>query len=750
MARNKLKYRGRLYDRLSEAIVYRSVSLMYETLDPGTLQASVESEGREWLDFALDEPVVSYYQDRQDGVYYLQDVRQTAWNKYTIYATRTLGLLLKRPHKGGYYNGQEVEEVVQDICGPVPVYIKTVYKSIKLYGWLPYVKPPAGSARDNLLQVLFAIGADLATDLDGVLRVEPLWDGVSGSIHGRMGVSTSLQRETAVTGVQVIEHQWLEGGDTITLFEGTTVQGQEITFSEPAYGLTATGFVILERGVNYAVVSAGTGTLTGRAYRHNTRTISRGIYSGNKENIVTIDNMTLVSLVNSADAAHRMLSYYTCRELVDTPYIYQGEEAGDRLVSYDPFSRTPVQACMESAEITLSNQLLAAAKLRVGYIPPQPETAEYYDTRKTLTGSGQFVVPEGVTTIRYILIQGGQGGKAGRQGGKGSHVSVSFSVTPISQTVNYTGYGPGPGGAGGLGGDPGHGGRVLEGEMSVTPGQVIPWNCGIGGLGAVVDANNPDAEGQEGGHTTFGPASTASGSYTPSGWTDLTTGETYGLPGLQGLPGAKGAGQVPGNSTNTQDDVYRVSQAEDAVDEDGVSWAGGVTELDANGWIKAKGDDVSYLSSYLVAGTSIALGSGAAAGTPGASYSAYGAYHTELSTAGTVKLKGYAYGPMGLAGATPSKVPHKASATNGGRGGYGGGGGSSPGLGLIGKRGLGPFDVQNVATQAGSGGNGGQGGQGGDGLIILYYSAKIELPSGALSTADGWWFADRLGRWFVV
>lgn len=749
MARNALIYRGRMYERLADARIYRSTSLLYDALEPDTLQATVESEGREWLDFAVDEPVTYLDRGSVGGIYYLQDVRQTARNRYLVYATSTLGLLLKRAHRGGYYTGQTVEEVVRDICGPVPIYVKTVYQSIQLYGWMPYVKPPAGSARDNLLQVLFAIGASLGTDLDGVLRVEPLWDGVSNSIHGRMGLETALQRDSLVTGVEITEHQWLEGGEQTTLFEGTTLQGQEITFSEPVYGLTATGFSILERGVNYAVVSAGTGTLTGRRYLHNTRTVSRGSSGGLSGNIITMDDKTLISLVNSADAAQRMLSYYTCRELVDSPYVYQGEEAGDRVVSYDPFGRSQVLGCIESADITLSMQLLAKAKIRVGFVPPQPETAEYFDTRKVLTGAGQFIVPEGVTTIRYVLVQGGQGGKAGKQGGEsGPLESISFTVTPISTTRQYNGYGPGPGGAGGLGGDPGHGGRVLEGELSVSPGQVIAWSCGVGGLGAVFDANNPDAEGQEGGHTTFGPASTAAGSYTPTGWTDPTTGETYGLPGLQGLPGAKGGGKIDGHVVNDLASAHQVAPPESAVDEDGNTWPGGVTELESNGWIKVTGQEAiagTVQNGWIVAESSINIASGAAAGAPGLNSTGYG---TAWATSYETYVRGYAASPAGLPGANAALVPHKASLTNGGRGGYGGGGGSSAGLALIGKLGSASGTLSGAAK--GPGGNGGQGGQGGDGLIILFYSAKKELPSGALATADGWWFADSLGRWFVV
>ena len=83
------------------------------------------------------------------GIFYLQSVTQIAPNKYALYATSAVGLLIRRRHRGGLYTGQTVAEVLPEIFGPVPYSIKSNLAGIKLYGWLPYVKPPDASARDN-------------------------------------------------------------------------------------------------------------------------------------------------------------------------------------------------------------------------------------------------------------------------------------------------------------------------------------------------------------------------------------------------------------------------------------------------------------------------------------------------------------------------------------------------------------------------------------------------------------------------
>ena len=75
-------------------------------------------------------------------------------------------------------------------------------------------------------------------------------------------------------------------------------------------------FAITEQGDNYAILSAGTGTLTGKSYNHLTRIVRRTVTEGAEENVVTVSDATLVSLTNSVDVAKRMADYYRHRETI--------------------------------------------------------------------------------------------------------------------------------------------------------------------------------------------------------------------------------------------------------------------------------------------------------------------------------------------------------------------------------------------------------------------------------------------------
>lgn len=550
MARNKIVYRGTTYDRLAAGTVYLSKSLLGDELEPNTLSVTVETESKALLSFEIDDPVTYFYCDNKRGTFYLQSVTQVAWNKYDLYATSAIGLLLKRVHRGGIYSGTSAESLLSSICGPIPFRMQTRFSNSKLYGWLPYVKPPASSARDNFMKVLFALGATVTEDLDGALKIEELWDGVSGDAQkNRMGQGASVVREGKVTSVSLIEHQWVQGGDQTDLFEGTAAQGTEIVFDEPMYNLTASGFSILERGANYAKLSAGSGTLRGTAYVHNTRLIETKILNSSTENVISVEDQTLISLVNSSGAAKRLANYYKCLETIDAPLVYNLENPGELLTTYHPFDKTNVSACIKTEEITMSNKLKSQSTLLVGFTPIRQEGSESYEYHVVLTGSGTFTFPEGTTSARAVLIGAGGAGFDGSPGGdstetwedeeiKTTRINLTAPTTSASDSSNVSNRGAGTPGNGGAGGAAGTPGKVYEVTFSPSSGSRISYACGVKGT----------SNGALGGATTFGSYSSNSGSTSSAGYTDIITGITYAKSGDSGADGGKGGSGADGES----------------------------------------------------------------------------------------------------------------------------------------------------------------------------------------------------------
>lgn len=744
MAVNEIRYKGVSYAtdddiKVPSGILYEVKALRSDSLEANSLTVTVFSNDKAIMGFAKNDKVEYFRDGRRMGVYYLQTVERVGSAAYTLSALSALGRLITMRHVGGIYTGQTVAEVVPQICGPVEVMIESVYASRQLYGYLPYSNPDTRtgngrSARDNLSQVLFAIGAFLGIDENGVMRVEKLWDGVSATITADQinEDSCSTVYETPVSAVEITEHQWVKSQDTVTFFEGTAEDGALVTFEAPAHSLTAEGFTITEQGDNYAILSAGTGTLTGKSYNHLTRIVRRTVTEGAEENVVTVSDATLVSLTNSVDVAKRMADYYRHRETIRVDVEPGTERAGRVVQIFHPWDKEMVQACVESRETVISGILNTQTSALVGFKPAQPEAAEYLDERVVLTGSGEFPIPEGTTTIHYVMISAGQGGRCGEKG-EDTQSGPKFSWTNPVFEDRVDGYALALGGKGGPGGKGGMGGRIVEGDLDVSQLKSLAYDCGKSGKGA--EFSPDDLPGTDGTDTVFHGMTTAGASAPDWGFTDPITGEQFGGVGEDGLPGGDGAGRDPSVSEYTDDSVQKYVNGTVAYDEDGNAFTPG----------PVAGSD-GKVSMTRIASTSTprsfgwyssGLGGGPAAGANGKA----GSSGRGLPGETTVNVTG-GHGADGMtATLTPSK-PRRYG--RGGRGGYGGGGAGSGGIAV--KNGNGTI----TPGTPGSGGLGGPGGPSANGCIILYYRKFGQARSGPLVQKGGGLFFDRLNKLFIV
>ena len=744
MAVNEIRYKGVSYAtnddiKVPSGILYEVKALRSDSLEANSLTVTVFSDDKAIMGFAKNDKVEYFRDGRRVGVYYLQTVERVGSDAYTLSALSALGRLITMRHVGGIYTGQTVAEVVPQICGPVDVMIESVYASRKLYGYLPYSNPDTRtgngrSARDNLSQVLFAIGASLGTDENGVMRVEKLWDGISATITADQinEDSCSTVYETPVSAVEITEHQWVKSQDTVTLFEGTAEDGTLVTFEEPAHSLTAEGFTITEQGDNYSILSAGTGTLTGKRYNHLTRIVRRTVTEGAEENVVTVSDATLVSLTNSVDVAKRMADYYRHRETIRVDVEPGTERAGRVVQIFHPWDREMVQACVESRETVISGILNSQTSALVGFTPAQPESQEFLEERVVLTGSGEFQIPEGTTTIHYVMISAGQGGRCGEKG-EDTQSGPKFSWTNPVFEDRVDGYALALGGKGGPGGKGGMGGRIVEGDLDVAQLKSLAYACGKSGKGA--EYSPDDLPGTDGTDTVFHGMTTAGASAPDWGFTDPITGEQFGGVGEDGLPGGDGAGRDPAVSEYTDDSVQQYVSGTIAYDEDGNAFTPGPV---------AGSDGKISMTRIASTGTprsygwySSGLGGGPAAGANGKAGTSGRGFPGET----TVDVTGGAGADGMTATLTPSK-PRRYG--RGGRGGYGGGGAGSGGIAV--KNGNGTI----TPGAPRSGGLGSRGGPGADGCIILYYRKFGQVKAGPLVQRGGGLFFDRLNKLFIV
>jgi hypothetical protein len=743
-----------LFSQTESAKPTREQSLSCESISADTLTAVVRCNDPTIMAFAKNDPIRVWENDSDASMqtYYLRSITRTGATSYRLVAWSAVGLLAAMAHKGGIYTGQTVAEVVKEICGNVPVVVKSVFANTKLYGWLPYCQPKADrrgkSARDNLVHVLFAIGAYLTTDLNGVLHIDALWDGASSTIgSNRMYASGGkVSYSDPISAVTVTEHQYIAGTDEKELFSGTSQQGDIITFSEPMHSLTATGFTILESGANYAKISSGSGSLKGKTYIHNTRLVTQTVTENAAENVKSVTDATLVSLVNSSAVAKRLADYYKCRETI-TNGIVSGQEKPGHVVSvYHPYDKKMVSACIVSLDTTMSGTLKSEMAALVGFFPPQPESSEHFDERVILTGSGEWTVPEGVTSYTRVLIGGGRGGSSGHRG-ESPAVRASKSWTEKSDALRrYVGFNKGvslEGGNGGMPGVPGEGGKVLvETVTDAVPGAKVPYACGRGGYGGVFSQGND--VGAPGTATTMGSATSDTGSSSEAGYTDAITGEVFAAKGKSGIAGSPGNGY-------TWDGGKYTYQPSPSIIVDGVTYSAGKDKDEVEGK-DGRGDykiaPYGYVGYRWLGG----FGGGAAAGSNGNDGLANGSGDAYIGSSSAFATVTAARGGAGADAKPPAKESRYGC---GGTSGHGGGGAGSNGTAYAHQTSSENISVSQASltardTEPASGGRGSDGGEAGDGCIIIYYHKLKPLSAGWLRDNTQKPLLDRLGRRIIV
>ena len=735
--------------RLDYCSAFQEMALDESSLSFDTVSAEIYTKTAGKLLAALPDntPIVIYRDNAIKARFVKRGISRIGPNTYSLTGQSPMGALSKMPHPGSIYTGQTVEEVAKEICGSIPILVKTVYAGTKLYGWLPYANGKDRSARDNLVQVLFAIGAYLRTDLNGVLRIEPLWDGAASTISvDRSYSGGTVKYDSPISAVTVTEHQYIAGTDEKELFSGTSQQGDIITFSEPMHSLTATGFTILESGANYAKISSGSGSLKGKTYIHNTRLVTQTVTENAAENVKSVTDATLVSLVNSSAVAKRLADYYKCRETI-TNGIVSGQEMPGHVVSvYHPYDKQMVSACIVSLDTTMSGTLKSEMAALVGFLPPQPETTEYYDERVLLTGSGEWTVPEGVTSYTRVLIGGGRGGSSGHRG-ESPAVRASKSWTEKSDALRrYVGFNRGvslEGGKGGEPGDAGDGGKVLvETVTDAVPGAKVSYACGRGGYGGAFSQGN-DA-GAFGTATTMGGATSDTGSSSEAGYTDAITGEVFAAKGKSGIAGSPGNGYTWSDGKYT----YRPSPS---ITVDGVTYSAGKDKDEVEGK-DGRGDykiaPYGYVGYRWLGG----YGGGAAAGSNGNDGLANGSGDAYIGSSSAFATVTAARGGAGADATPPAKESRYGC---GGTSGHGGGGAGSNGVADARQTSSENISASQASltardTEPAPGGRGSNGGEAGDGCIILYYRKFGQVRSGPFVQRGGGLFFDRLNKLFIV
>lgn len=629
------------------------------------------------LDLKYGEKITIYQDEEILAAFYLiEEPERIGPTSYRIRATSSIGLLENIPHYGGIYSeGISFEDLIASIIPQsIPYSVDESLAKQMLYGWLPIA-----NCRSNLKQVLFAMGASVRKSENGEISFVFLDTSVTNAIpNSRRYIAGSKSPQKPASKVQITEHTYIKYDSTepVVLFDNSEsglgiVSNQRVKFNGPHHTLTTSGdLTLVESGANYAVVT-GAGQLLGKPYTHQENIIEKvNPTPGLVENIKTVPNATLVSMLNSENVAERVLSYFSGTSSDTLNLVVGSERPGDMLEYTDAFYEV-TKGIMSSMEISLSKTLKARVTTLKGYTPTGQ--GNLWSRNEIFTEDGSWAVPEGVYSIRVVLISGGQGGYSGAKGKNGTGASGS----------NY-----GNGGDGGAKGQGGIGGRIFISTIDVQPGETFSVSIGVGGSGGVCSGteNTPGADGTD---TTFGAYTSADGVPSSIGYIDPISGITYGTMGLEGISdGGNGVG-----SNYPQGETLIIN---------GVTYVpGAFGENESRSGTNPNGERWS--------GTAY----GGAGGGP-----AYGANGGDGGDGSASNNNGWGFFDGGFGGNGAKASITVSPATIPGAGGQGGSGGGGGGGG-------GPAQESNSnggwPGSAGNGGLGSNGGKGANGVLIIYY-----------------------------
>lgn len=496
--------------------------------------------------FADGEYLLWYSGSNLKGRFYVDGLTRVGTNIWEVNASSAIGLLRRRIHNGGIYIRQTVSDVLSDIIGDTFTYsVSSSISTQMVAGWLP-----RASARDNLHQLMLALGINITKDSSGNISFVFVEAGTPTSIsNDRVFLGGKVISGVPASRVEVVSHQFiaLTTDESVVLFDNTTggsiiADHQLVTFQDaPVHDLTATdGLTVHESNSNYAIVS-GIGVLTGQKYTHTMSLYAKNNSSATVENVRSVTEDTLINDINGQNVLDRLYDYYTSADSVNTDIVVESELPNDLVQLEDAFGDTR-QLWLKSMDVKASTILRASCELISGYTPSH--NGNLYTHRTLITSSGTWTVPTGITLIRLILIAGGSGGQGGMDGadGYGGEEGWGGYLHYVDDGDNL-GYVYQNGSqeipTGGQAGQAGEAGKVYAVDIAVTAGASIALTVGARGTGGASGGSLGTAGGATSAVVGGETISSESGQNTYA-FVDLFTGDAYSIQGEAGHAGGNG------------------------------------------------------------------------------------------------------------------------------------------------------------------------------------------------------------------
>ena len=313
-------------DELKGAKIIQEIDPISSSIPINTFDFTVESKKNIEFSFQTKQPIKVFVDDQLRATAFVKSSVRKARTIWNIQSEDYIGLMDTIFFKGGMYYEKDALELIDEIfsAAKTPYSTDGQFDGIVLSGHIPYI-----SCREALMQVVFAIGAIADTSNSEYVKIFRLDEKNIKSIpKNRILQGQRFQSNTRVTAVELMSHSYGETNDDLVVYDAEkSGTGSQIfvSFNEPLHDLSIENGVIVESGANHAVINAEDGCLLhGKKYEH-TMVVKRKenplILSTDIENVIAIENATLVSSINVDQILDRCYDYLVQTESVSMKII---------------------------------------------------------------------------------------------------------------------------------------------------------------------------------------------------------------------------------------------------------------------------------------------------------------------------------------------------------------------------------------------------------------------------------------------
>lgn len=350
---------------ISETDLFLEADLIGNTMPFSTFNFKLRRRENIDLLFQRKQFMKLSHGDELLGDFFISDAKKTK-NDYSIQCVDVFGLLdMMGKHMGNIYNGVQAREIIAEILNGAIDFNLSDELDVPLWGYLPIA-----DRRENLRQVVFALGACAFTGGTKSISIRPAENTVSSEVdNDRVYEGGSLVSESPVTEVQLVASDYKRDAEAVTLIDEVVDGEIQIVFAEPMGARTITGGTILHSTANYAAIrgTGGTVTMEGKPYKATQRVYSKlnpMRNANDADNIPAFEEMTLVSTRYAARVLQTCFDYAVRNEKIETKILVNGEKPGDFIrIHTEDGAKT---GHILSMDYTISNKLAADIVLLVG------------------------------------------------------------------------------------------------------------------------------------------------------------------------------------------------------------------------------------------------------------------------------------------------------------------------------------------------------------------------------------------------